>query len=83
MSSSAPANFRVGLSCCQVQIGHPHVRGNGAAVGGPDRLLAFSVVSEKKKRVTVSPAGLMWGLRSWDLARLSLYSFMSKPNTDW
>lgn len=69
MASSVHAALRVRLSYCQVQRDHPHAGGNGATVGGLERLLARSTVLEKKQRVTASPAGPAWGLMSWELAR--------------
>lgn len=59
MTSSAHADLRVWLSCCRVQTGHPHVRVMGQLWVVLRGYWHFPV-SEKKKRVTVSPAGPMW-----------------------
>lgn len=54
MASSAHADLRVRLSCCEVQTDLPHVQAHGATVGGLERLLAFSSFREKEEGDSVT-----------------------------
>lgn len=63
----------LGTPVVKCRQGHPHAEGGGKTVGHLERQLAFSIGFRKNERVTVLPAGPVWGLMSWDLESLAFW----------
>ena len=63
----------LGTPVVKCRQGHPHAEGDGKTVGHLERQLAFSIGFRKNERVTVLPAGPVWGLMSWDLESLAFW----------